>query len=288
MKKNKNPKLGYIIATNKSYGRLLKGTKIYFEGKKPKALRKDGSIQFGKNVLEKLKRRFGDNFKLIITQSEDSIKKEIRYYYVRVSQKTLSSINGELIMQKKDIKNEILDQKFPKIFPEFFESTSDIRPYAPGSLAKFLHTGILNKLSREDKKAMIDFIPEFISSESVSSVNLIKAEAQIESLKGLADEIKAAMENNKGESWWQTFIKANILIIQQGYIKAIDKMNVSLGGTNFPDFSLVTHDNYLDILEIKKPTTNLLKFDASRDNYYWDPEVSKAIIQTENYIKNVD
>ena len=45
--------------------------------------------------------------------------------------------------------------------------------------------------------------------------------------------------------------------------------------------------NFLDIYEIKKPTTNLLKHDASRDNYYWDTELSKAISQVENYIDEI-
>lgn len=92
---------------------------------------------------------------------------------------------------------------------------------------------------------------------------------------------------HKGENWWQTYIKSKILIIQQGYIKALDKINVTVVGTKFPDFSLLTHDSYLDILEIKKPSTSLLKKDESRDNYYWDTEISKAIIQVENYIEAV-
>ena len=64
-------------------------------------------------------------------------------------------------------------------------------------------------------------------------------------------------------------------------------MNVAVGDTKYPDFMLVTHDNYLDILEIKKPNTQLLKHDASRKNYYWDLEIAKAVIQTENYIEHV-
>ena len=75
--------------------------------------------------------------------------------------------------------------------------------------------------------------------------------------------------------------------MQQGYIKALDKLNVAIGETKFPDFCLVTHDNYLDILEIKKPDTQLLKLDAGRGNYYWDTEMSKAVSQTENYIEQV-
>jgi len=89
------------------------------------------------------------------------------------------------------------------------------------------------------------------------------------------------------ESWWQTFIKSNILLMQHGYIKALNKLNVAIGDTKFQDFCLVTHDSYLDILEIKKPDTTLLKSDSSRGNYYWDTEMAKAIIQTETYIEQV-
>lgn len=75
--------------------------------------------------------------------------------------------------------------------------------------------------------------------------------------------------------------------MQQGYITAIEKLNIAIGDTKFPDFLLVTHDNYLDVMEIKKPNTPILKPDASRGNYYFDSEQSKAVIQTENYIHNV-
>ena len=64
-------------------------------------------------------------------------------------------------------------------------------------------------------------------------------------------------------------------------------MNIALVTTKFPDFSLITHDGYLDILEIKKPNTPLLKEDSSRDNYYWDAEITKSLIQVENYIENI-
>ena len=44
----------------------------------------------------------------------------------------------------------------------------------------------------------------------------------------------------------------------------------------------------MDILEIKKPDTPILKEDISRGNFFWTTEVSKTIIQTENYIDNVN
>lgn len=75
--------------------------------------------------------------------------------------------------------------------------------------------------------------------------------------------------------------------MQHGYIKTIEKLNVAIGDTKFPDFCLVTHHNYLDILEIKRPDTDLFQLDSSRGNYYWTAEMSKAISQTENYIEQI-
>jgi hypothetical protein len=40
-------------------------------------------------------------------------------------------------------------------------------------------------------------------------------------------------------------------------------MNVGVGETKFPDFSLLTHDNYRDILEIKKQDASLLKLEPA-------------------------
>ena len=55
----------------------------------------------------------------------------------------------------------------------------------------------------------------------------------------------------------------------------------------YPDFMLLDPYGYLDIYEIKKPSTNLMKLDKSRNNYYWDVEMTKALSQTENYLYQV-
>ncbi|OJT98981.1 MAG: hypothetical protein BGN82_01735 [Alphaproteobacteria bacterium 65-7] len=142
-------------------------------------------------------------------------------------------------------------------------------------------------MSIADRDVMNKFIPEFVATQALAKASVLNASVQIKTLKQIADTLAAAIRKNYSENWWQDYIKANILIIQQGYIFAITKMNVAIGNTKFPDFALVTHDSYLDIMEIKKPDTPLLKHDASRDNYYWETEIAKAIAQVENYIENV-
>lgn len=277
----------YAIVSNKSYGKSLLGTKVYFEGKKPKQIKKDGSIRFGKNILEILNVRFkNDRFRWIITSGEDSIKQERGIYRVRTSLRLLGKMNSELYDRNRDIKNDLIRSQFSIIYADYFDNEV-IPVYVPGTLKKIINKGIVPRLSNEDRQAILDFLPDFVSSESLSSVNLLKAEAEIKSLRELAKDLELAIKNAHAESWWQKYIRSNILIIQQGYIKAVEKMNVNVGNTKFPDFSLVTHDNYLDIFEIKKPTTDLIRVDSGRGNYYWDVEMSKALIQVENYIENV-
>jgi Domain of unknown function (DUF4263) len=287
-KTKRNPalkKLKYVTVKNNAYGNKLKGTKIYFEGKRPSGLRDDGMISFGKHILELLNRKY-ERFRWTITEETDSLTTERGIVRFKISQQTLSRLNKRWYGISRDMKNDIVGNSFAALFPSDFQK-SDSAVYVPGILANILTKDVVSRLSSEDKEALTNFLPDFISSESIASVNLLKAEAQIQSLKDLAVDMEQALGENKGEAWWQTYIRSKILIIQQGYIKALDKLNVAVVETKYPDFSLLTHDSYLDILEIKKPSTPLLKKDESRGNYYWDSEISKAIIQVENYIENV-
>ncbi len=286
-KRNKSKKKNYIIVKNKSYGKKLIGTKIYYEGKKPNHLKNDGSIRFGKNILEFLNSKFKDNkYRWIITKEEDSIKQERGIYRVRTSTKLLDRMNSEFYERNRDIKNDIIRREFSKAYPKHFKRRI-VPVYVPGKLSEMLSKNIVTRLSSEDRQALLDFLPDFISSESISSVNLLKAETEIESLRDLARDLEQSIKSIHAESWWQTYIRKNILLIQQGYIKAVEKMNISIGRVKFPDFSLVTHDSYLDIFEIKRPNTDLIKLDSSRDNYYWGLDMTKAITQVENYIENI-
>jgi hypothetical protein len=284
-KKRSRGQPNFVKVRNRGYGSKLQGLKIFYEGKKPKGIRDDGAISFGKHILEMLSRKY-ERFRWIITDETDSITTERGIVRVRTSHATLARLNKGWFGRSRDLKNDLVGNTFAATFPSDFQK-SDSAVYVPDMLASILSKDVLSRLSNADKEALTKFLPEFISSESIASVNLLKAEAQIQSLKDLVVDMEKALNENKSESWWQTYIRSKILIIQQGYIKALDRMNVAVVETKYPDFSLLTHDSYLDILEIKKPSTPLLKKDESRGNYYWDNEISKAIIQVENYIENV-
>jgi len=281
--KQKNKK-NYVVVTNSSYGKALKGQRIYFEGKKPHQLSDDGRITFGKNILETLRKKFGDRFRWIVTEEKDEITVKYGITYIRTSRGLLNRMFGENFERSREVKNEIVQRKLFHAFPLYF-TTPPPSAYVPGSIAKILSSDILPKLSSEDKEAVNQILPEFLKAEAMSSI-AIKA-VEIDSLRRLAAEFKTELTNQHPESWWQNYIQARILLMQQGYIRPIEKMNVAIGNTKYPDFALVTHDNYLDILEIKKPDTTILKEDRSRGNYHWDTEIARAIIQVENYLEHI-
>jgi hypothetical protein len=284
-KKKRRILRNYVKVTSTSYGKALKGIPIYWEGRRPRGLSNDGRISFGKNILEILRSKF-QRFRWIITEEENSIRIERGIARIRTSQKLLSKMGSEHIQRNRDIKTDILRRVFSIHFTDFF--AEDSTPvYVPGSLAKIVSADIVPRLSTSDKEAINAFLPDYVSSESLGMIQTLKAEAQIETLKGLATDLQKEILRDHTEHWWQSYIQANILLMQQGYIKAVEKLNTAIGDTRFPDFLLVTHDNYLDVLEIKRPSTVILKADTDRGNFYFDKELSKAIIQTENYIHNI-
>lgn len=274
----------YVVVSSSSYGNALRGTRIYYEGTKPKRLAKDGRINFGKNILETLGKKFGKKFRWIITQETDSIDTKYGITHVRTSQRMLNRMFSENFERGREVKNDIVQRRFFAAFPSHF-TTAPPASYVPGSVARILSRDTIKKLSSEDKDVLNQILPEFLKTEAMSSL-AIKA-VEIDSLRRLADEFRTELANRHAESWWQNYIQARILIMQQGYIRPIEKMNVAIGNTKYPDFALVTHDNYLDILEIKKPDTPILKLDSSRGNFHWDVEISRAIIQVENYLEHI-
>src|ERR1039458_4507838 len=262
--------LGFVPISNRSYGNALKGTKIYYEGKRPPRLRDDGSIQFGKNMLEALQKKFPGRIKWILTEKTDSIAEVNGVTEVRTSLGVLARMGSEKFERDRDVKNDIVQRKLFTAYPSYFVDPPPA-PYITGTLAKTLSPGVSKKLSSKDKEAVNRFLPEYFKTEAMSSV-ILKASSQIESLRELAADLLKEIDSTHAESWWQSYIQGKILLIQQGYIRSIEKMNIVIGKTKFPDFSLVTHDNYLDILEIKKPDTPVLKHDPGRGNYFLDAE----------------
>lgn len=88
------------------------------------------------------------------------------------------------------------------------------------------------------------------------------------------------------ESIWQRYFEKNLLYLIFTYKKVFAKIQLQdiEGDKKYPDFIGINHYNGLDIIEIKTHLKNALIWDNSHKNFYFSPEMSKAIVQTTNYI----
>ena len=88
------------------------------------------------------------------------------------------------------------------------------------------------------------------------------------------------------ETIWQRYFEKNLLYLIFTYKKIFPKVELKdvEGEKKFPDFIGINHYNGLDVIEIKTHLKNALVWDRSHQNFYFSPEMSKAIVQTTNYM----
>jgi hypothetical protein len=270
------------------------GAKIYYYGfdKQPKFLPKSGRGFGGlKLILQRLKAKF-KKFTLTITPETDSVNKEGGHYKVRLSAAAIKRLGQRRWDGNTEMNSRLGGQLLAEAFPKHFESGESFFTYKKGMFADVLNDVAFDSrtLSQPDRAAMTKLITGDVAAGQtldVSTAYEASRDVQMLYLKRLVAEVDAEIAAGHDESWWQTYFSKNILYFQSNYIRRLPKMNIMVAGTQFPDFAVVTSDGYLDIIEIKKPGTVLLKEDTSRHNFYWSADVAKAISQVENYIDNI-
>jgi len=278
---------------------------IYFEGfdKLPTGFYSNGfGITSGGYLLrDKLYSKFKDKFTLLISNNSSSkIVKKGAKHLVILNYEDLSTFQDRIRDIKKDKNNEnqiAADFYINRFFPKHFEETEEIDDslYQENQIAQILNkVDLKENLSKEDAEALIKFYPDFLEiagaklhgKKKLIQVSKNKTETEIIYLESVIKEFEKKLSQNLVENKWQEFLREYILLFNTNYSTFIEKASISLAG-KYPDFMLIDIYNFLDIYEIKKPSTNLLKHDTSRDNYYWDVELSKAISQVENYIDEI-
>lgn len=89
------------------------------------------------------------------------------------------------------------------------------------------------------------------------------------------------------ESVWQKYFEKYLLYLFFSYKKIVPKVEFKKLDNlekKYPDFIGVNHYDWIDVIEIKTHLKNILVWDSSHKNFAFSPEMSKAIIQTINYM----
>lgn len=127
-------------------------------------------------------------------------------------------------------------------------------------------------------------------------VDIVKKGKQILSLKSesvKSEDAKSLIAEIFGEkigqmeTVWQKYFEKNLLYLFFSYKKIVPKVqlrDLDNLDKNYPDFVGVNHYDGIDIIEIKTHLKNVLVWDKSHKNFAFSSEMSKAIIQTINYM----
>jgi hypothetical protein len=240
---------------------------------------------------------------LVITKERKAIKVSPLKITVSIPFKDVKDLLIRLGRINEDSNNELreavasfLSTKFPK---RIKISNDNFDNYKGGEVAALLRRKkVSQKLNEEDLQSLSNFFPKIFETTLKGKKRTIKAgrTALITSTKKITDRIfldeviKEFEINLKkdsiSENDWQKFLGEKVFRFMANYITSIEKQNVSIG-VSYPDFVLVDVYNFVDVFEIKKHNTPLLSLDSDHDNYYWKPEVVKAISQIENYIDDI-
>ncbi len=217
------------------------------------------------------------------------------YEDVRNLLQRLGRINEDNNNELREAVASFLSTKFPK---KVNISTKDFDEYKGGEVAALLRRNkVAQKLNEEDLGSLSNFFPKiFEASLKGRKVVRAKRNALIQKTKNTTDKIfldevikefeVKLKKKTLAESVWQEFLKNKVFRFISSHVASIEKQNVSLD-ISYPDFVLVDVYGFIDIFEIKRHDTSLLAFDDSHENYYWKPEVAKAVAQIEGYIDAV-
>jgi hypothetical protein len=291
----------YYPVEDSDFGKLVDTLELVGFKSLPKGFSTQGygfASPAGTYLTKAMTEGFGEGIKLRIVKSGVSSARKYKERitvtlthsdYLRILD-TLRDIRTERNIKSRGHVASVLGELFPRYFQEE-ESVETIYTYEEDKITKILSASdVLEILSKNDVDTISRIYREIAEDSAIDFANVGVAKDQKDKnekvyLEAVIEEFESRLKKKTlSEPDWQRFLQKYILLFNTSYVNVIQKMSVSLKG-KFPDFILVNVYGYLDIYEIKKPNTNLLKHDSSRDNYYWDAEVSRAIIQTENYVQ---
>jgi hypothetical protein len=266
---------------NPSYG-PFKGFKVRFVGfeKLPYRFSNYG-WGGGKPLLEKLADQFGE-FDLVIDNNKvSSVCREEGRTEIVLNYNDLLNIRHDYWRRSKLCGEEAITQGLRGIFPDEFGERGKVLAEIPEELKAI--TPSRDEIARAIR--VLPFVRKWgLRDDDVLQLTTGQNVLHYVNLESVLGEFEKRLNKESSESEWQGFFKKNLVILHPGYIRVIEKSNVSLGKAELPDFLMLSVEGYIDVHEIKLPKTKLLNYDDSHNNYYWSGEISKAIAQIESYL----
>lgn len=182
-----------------------------------------------------------------------------------------------IVSEKNIIK---VSKKFPELIKEISNKTAKNRRAVIEEA-----TDILKNTSnlKNQKKLLKVEKEEFEKLQKQSNITIFQ-----DKVLELKERLTKKYPETKGDNSWQKWIYKNNWIFGIQYQKPIEKSVVNLSGS-MPDYIFPTMDGFMDILEIKLPSEEVVMEDTNHTgSYRWCGETNKAIGQVVNYLNDIE
>lgn len=260
---------------------------------------KNGYFKQGLNYyLNKKFENLNVNSFIISRDKDNSLRKlpKKKSYNIVLNYNSFSKLTTGLTHISSEAKTErstYVDELFHEVYPKVYKKVP--KTSAKGRARRFVRnidSSIISELSPQDIEKLVEFFSVLITKRYTSSKSRLEL---LEAAKIKVDQIaindvisrfKQLLKEDPSEAKWGEFLQKNLFLVESKYVAVIPELNVMLASQRKVDFGLVDAYDYLDIFEIKKPSTKLLSAKTDRGNYYWHSETNKAIVQAEKYLFN--
>lgn len=230
----------------------------------------------------------------VISKTDKSRRRKVKSGKKLVlSYADFSDLKEQLTVISNEAKRErslCVDEFFYRVFPKYYKKITATSKSRASKVTRNLRPEIVEHLTSDDISTFLDFIETLLKTKYKSQIykrklfNTAKIKIDDLAISEVIETFEQMLYYEPAENKWGTFLKRNLFLIDSKYVHALPELNVVLANYRKADFGLVDAQSYLDIFEIKKPSTRVLSSATDRGNYYWSTEATKAIVQAEKYL----
>lgn len=177
--------------------------------------------------------------------------------------------------------SEVQLKKVDKYFPQVLQ---DLSKKAKNKKVLLQHTTEAVRNLKEQKRLLKSEIEQLEELQKSSNIALFQNRTK---------ELKERLESKKqfaetrGKNSWQTWIYNNNWLFGSNYQTPIEKEKI--GFDSIPDYLFPTIDGFLDILEIKLSSHDVILDDSNHaHSFKWSGKVSEAIGQVVTYLHEIE
>lgn len=126
--------------------------------------------------------------------------------------------------------------------------------------------------------------PELADKLSAGHIQMLRRKV----IDELRERLKKTFPESIGGDSWQKWIFRNNWLFGSNYLEPFEKQKINISGV-MPDYLFPTIDGFVDVLEIKLPTDDVILADNShKGSWKWSSETNSAIGQVVNYLCEIE